>query len=338
MKKHTKESLTFFFAFWLSGFISLTATAQTAAVDWRGIISIGGNHAKVYCNINLKETAELYLQMNALQVTGNLTGKIGSKVYISADDVMRGFVDISGAATGETEIIPEIFPAWDGSRINFVNAKQNGSAFGAFQMQDIETGDFVVQLKYEEDGDNLVWYIEKNKINPCLPLIVQLGNHTLLVNNNSATNGGYKFVYYYWYKNGELLKEGSHADNGGSYYTGGADLDENAEYTAKTIDSEGKHHLSCSYRYVRTILPINVIVYPNPVPRNTKAYIRAETQDLSLLQNASVEIYDIMGRYVGKANISGQTLTSVDLPAKAGIYILIFRAKDYVKNIKVLVE
>jgi len=96
----------------------------------------------------------------------------------------------------------------------------------------------------------LIWYIEKREINPCLPLIVQLGNYTLLVNNNSATNGGYKFDYYYWYKNGILIKEDSHAGNGGSYYTGGADFEANADYTVEAIDSEGNHHFSCPYRYV----------------------------------------------------------------------------------------
>jgi hypothetical protein len=167
---------------------------------------------------------------------------------------------------------------------------------------------------------------------------VQLGNHTLLVNNNSATNGGYKFVYYKWYKDGVLLKEASHANNGGSYYTGGADLDENAEYTAEVIDNAGTHYFSCPYRFALLAAAIHVTAYPNPVPRNAKAYIQAETQDLTLLNDAVVDVYDLVGQYVGKAQINGQTLTSLDLPAKSGVYVLKFRAKDYVKTIKLVVE
>ncbi|MDR0873805.1 MAG: T9SS type A sorting domain-containing protein [Prevotellaceae bacterium] len=284
-------------------------------------------------NLSIKPAGELYIRQNRLDITGNYSGKSGSKIYLSANADKNGFVNISGTVTGETEIIPDIFAAWNGSRIDFVKASQTGSVTSAFQMTDN-----VAQLKYEKQNDYLLWYIEKTKIDLCLPLIVQLGNHTLLANNNSATNGGYKFASYAWYKNGQLLQEDAHADNGGSYYTGGADLDEDAEYAVTATDSEGKHYFSCPYRFAPMALPINVTVYPNPLPRNAKAYIQAETQDLSLLQDARVDIYDMLGQYVGKANINGQTLTSVNFPSKTGIYILKFRAKDYVRNIKITVE
>jgi hypothetical protein len=63
-----------------------------------------------------------------------------------------------------------------------------------------------------------------------------------------------------------------------------------------------------------------------------------ETQDLTLLDNAVVEIYDLTGQYIGKAQISGQTLTSLDLPNKSGLYVLQFRAKDFIQTIKLIVE
>jgi len=218
-----------------------------------GKAAIGDEPVLVSGNLNVKSGGELYLKTSTLNLTGNYSGESGSKIYLSANPGKNGFMDISGTATNETEIIPDIFSGWDGSRMDFVKAKQDGSITGAFQMDDIQADDGVVQLKYEQQAGSLIWYIEKTKFDepePCLPLIVQLGNHTLLVNNNSMANGGYKFVYYYWYKDGQLLKEGTHAENGGSYYTGGADLETGADYTVEAIDSEGNRHFSCPHRFV----------------------------------------------------------------------------------------
>jgi hypothetical protein len=310
-----------------------------ASAQWLyGKATIGDAPVSISGNLNLKSGGELYLHESTLNLTGNYSGESGSEIYLTVNPDAHGFMNISGTATNATEIIPEIFPAWNGSRIDFVKARLNGSITGAFHMEDITENDHIVQLKHELQSSVLIWYIEKTEINRCLPLIVQLGNHTLLVNNNSATNGGYKFVYYYWYKNGISIKADSHANHGGSYYTGGADLDENAEYTVDVIDSNGNRHTACPYRYVPTTLPITVTAYPNPVQRSTRAYIQVETPDLSLLEDATVDIYDMLGQHIGTSAVNGQTLTPVYIPSKTGVYILKFKAKDYVKTIKMLVE
>jgi hypothetical protein len=332
LKKILQMSLILLFA----GFQFVQA--QPESVDWQGKISIGGNTTQINCNINLKETGKVYLRADSLQVFGFFSGENGSKVFIPANTDRHSFMDVSGTANGATEIIPELSDGWDGLRIELVKAQSENSFADVFQMQDIETDGFLVQLKNETRSNALVWFIEKTEISPCLPLIVQLGNHTLLANNNAITNGGYRFVHYAWYKNGVLLKEGAHANNGGSYYTGGSDLDENADYTVKVIDGSGVEYLSCPYRFVPPASAINVTAYPNPVPRNAKAYIQAETENITLLQNAVVDIYDMPGQYIGKANMNGQTLTSLNLPAKSGIYILKFRTKDFSKTIKPVVE
>jgi len=328
-----RRLITFISLLFLYLWIILPVSAQQEQTGWQGKISIGENTLSINSQMNLKESGELYLHTGTLQVTGNFTGESGSKVYISSDADTHGFLSISGTATGSTEIIPDIPSSWDGSRMDFVKATLNGSEAFTFQMMNE-----ITELKYEGQGNYLFWYIEKAKTNSCLPLIIQLANHTLLVNNNRDTNDGYEFEYYSWYKNGLLLKEGSQDNNGGSYYTGGADLDENAKYTVVATDNEGKQYLSCPYRFIRMTLPISVTVYPNPVPKNSKVNIRVETEDMSLLNYASVEIYDLLGLYIGKTNFDGQKLISMDLPPKAGIYMLKFKANDYVKNFKVIAE
>lgn len=315
-------------------------TVPVSAQWLYGKAAISNKPVSINGNLSLKSGGELYLEANTLNLSGNYNGESGSKIYLMVNTDTHGFMNISGTATNVTEIIPDFSSDWDGSRIDFVKAKQNGSTADAFRMDDIPIGDGVSQLKYEQQSETLIWYIEKNIPEPesCLPLIVLLGNHTLLVNNNSATNGGYKFVHYYWYKDGILIKEDSHAENGGSYYTGGNALESNANYTVEVVDNAGKHYYSCPYRYSPLTSPINVTVYPNPVLRNATAYIRVETNDLSLLENATVDIYDAMGQYIGKLVINGQTVTSLDMPSKTGIYILKFRTKDYVSSVKLIVK
>jgi len=304
-----------------------------SAQELYGKASLGNSFVQVSGNFFLKSQGELYLQTALLELTGNFTGDSGSKIYLTVNPDTQGFMDISAAARGSSEIIPDISGDWDGLRTNLIKAGKNCSETSAFQMAEDFAG-----LGYESAGNFLFWYIEKIQPASCLPLIVQLAGHTLLVNNNSATNGGYRFVYYRWYRDGRLLKEDSHEDNGGSYYTGGEELDERAEYTVEMTDSEGKRHVSCPYRFVRSDSPIHVSVYPNPVSRNTQAYIQVGTSDVLLMENASFEIYDFMGRFIRKMNIGHQTLAPLDLPAKPGIYMLKFRAKDCQKNIKVIVE
>jgi hypothetical protein len=330
------------YLFKISIILFIFLSTVPASAQWLyGKAAIGDAPVSISGNLNLKPGGELYLRASTLNLTGNYSGESGSEIYLTVNTDAHGFMDISGTATNETEIIPDIFSGWDGSRIDFVKAKQGGSLCDAFRMKDILINDFLAQLQYGQQGGALIWYIEKTKPDEpgsCLPLIVQLGSHTLLANNNSATNGGYKFIYYYWYKNGQLLKGDLHAEHGGSYYTGGADLETDADYTVEVIDSEGKHLFSCPYRYISPVSPVNVTAYPNPAQRSAKAYIQVETSDIALLQDAVVEIYSGTGQYAGKAYINGQAITAVDLPAEAGVYILKFRAKDYVTNIKLIVK
>ena len=96
--------------------------------------------------------------------------------------------------------------------------------------------------------------------------------------------------------------------------------------------------VSCPYRYVPSELPMNVTVYPNPVQRNAKVYIQVETHDLSLLENAVVDVYDTTGQHIGRLALNGQPVTSLDMPLKTGFYILKFSATESVLNVKLIVE
>ncbi|MDR1583080.1 MAG: T9SS type A sorting domain-containing protein [Prevotellaceae bacterium] len=320
--------------------VSLLLPAQTVQTAWHGKISIGDSPVVMNGDMALQSDGELFTNDGRLEITGNYRGESGSKVFChvpAGTQDLSLFLDVSGSAGGSTEIIPEIDAQWDGSPVELVKAKRDNADDGVFYIQPAipDCGDYYVQLQHRTDGNRSFWSVAGTRT---LPLIRQLHNHTLLVNNNRDTNGGHSFTYYKWYRDGQPLKEGSHTEYGGSYYTEGSSLDEDAVYMVEVTDTDGMRYFSCPYRYVPVALPINVLVYPNPVLRNSKATVQVETSDLSLLNDASVEIYDLLGQLTGRTDISGQTLSSVAMPAKTGIYILKFRAKDYTKTVKVVVK
>jgi hypothetical protein len=318
----------------------ISAKAQTVFSCWNSQIGIGDNPVLMHGDMVLESGGELYTGNGRLEITGSYRGIPGSKVFRSitagTGDISR-FLYISDGAEGSTEIIPEMDANWDGSPVELVKAKQNDPDAGVFYIRPLmpDCGEYYVQLQHEVNENHSLWSVTGTRT---LPLIKQLRNHTLLVNNNPLTNGGHNFTYYKWYRDGQLLKEGSHDEYGGSYYTGGASLDADAVYTVEATDADGKQYFSCPYQYIPFASSIHVSVYPNPVSRNVTAYIQAETQDLSLLKDAVVDIYDLTGQYAGQTEINGQSVTPLDLPAKQGIYLLKFRAKDFIQTIKLIVE
>jgi hypothetical protein len=317
-------------------FIQVQATPSL----WQGKISTGDGPVLMHGDMVLESDGELYTGNGRMEITGRYRGIPGSRIFChlaaETEDTSR-FLDISDGAEGFTEIIPGMDTNWDGSPIELVIAKQNSPDAGVFYVQPLmpDCGDYYVQLQHTTNENHSLWSVTGTRT---LPLIRQLRNHTLLVNNNPLTNGGHNFTYYKWYRDGEVLKEGSHDEHDGSYYTGGASLDADAVYTVEAIGADGKHYFSCPYQYVPFASSVNVSAYPNPVPRNAAAYIRVETQDLPLLKDAVVDTYDLTGQHTGKTAINGQSVTPLDLPAKPGVYVLKFRAKDFVQTIKLTVE
>jgi len=315
-------------------------SAQAIQTRWHGKISIGERPALMNGDMILEADGELHTGGGKLSITGGYRGETGSRIFhdvtIETGDISR-FMDISGSAEGSTEIIPAMDARRDGLPVDLIRAKKDGSDAAVFHIKPVmpDCGDCYVQLKHKTAGDYSFWSVMGTKT---LPLIKQLSSHTLLVNNNASTNGGHSFSYYRWYRDGQLLKENAHSEYGGSYYTGENALDADATYSVEATGTDGNLYFSCPYRYIPQALAVGVTVYPNPVPRYTQANIRVETVDLSLLKDASVEIYDMLGRLVGKTALNGQTLTTVNFPPKQGIYLLKFRAKDNIEDIKVTVE
>jgi hypothetical protein len=197
--------------------------SRTLFSHWHGKISIGNHSVRMHGNMVLAPDGELYTGSGRLEITGRYRGEPGSKIfrYVAAEtqDVSR-FLDISDGTEGFTEIIPEMDAHWDGSPIELIRAKQDNPDASVFYIKPVmpDCGEYYVQLQHQTNEGHSLWSVTGTRT---LPLIKQLRSHTLLINNHFDTNGGNHFDYYRWYKDGQLLKEGSHDGHGGSYYTGG---------------------------------------------------------------------------------------------------------------------
>lgn len=174
----------------------------------------------------------------------------------------------------------------------------------------------------------------------CRPVILQKKNHTLVVDNNSNSNGGYNFVYYEWYKNDELIHKGAYgADLGGIYNTGGSNLNPSDTYYAIATDQNGRKHRTCNYNPVIYTYGTHVKAYPNPTTTASPVIVvDVETDNEELLENGVIITYNTAGQYLGQVRTAGHRITAVELPPVTGVYILKFVSDDFEKEIKIIVQ
>ena len=77
--------------------------------------------------------------------------------------------------------------------------------------------------------------------------------------------------------------------------------------------------------------------YPNPVGVGQTLYLKTDTDD-RLLQNAVIEVYDILGRHIGHYPIQGH-ITAVNVKYTTGIYVFVLKCNDkYRKEVKIMVK
>jgi hypothetical protein len=333
-----KNQLNYFFGWLVVMMWAISPTsAQTTSADWYGKVSIG-NSMSVHSDVTVHSQSELFLNAHnatdTLTVFGNYFGISGAKVYLSAtDNANHNFLHLSGTANGTTELTPDLSDTWDGSDMDLVKAKHSEST--AFCMPALGFQGCTARLNYRQEGEISIWYLTKS-----LPLIKQLGNHTLLANNNEGTNGGHSFVYYYWYQDGELIHQGSQEEYGGSYYTGGNALNSESQYEVETVDDAGKHYYSCPYRSVPSSIATRVNAYPNPAGSNGNYQVTVEitTDSPILLDKAVVEIYNYAGQYIDTVQLQGKRNAIINMPKIAGAYLLKFRSQGWETELKIIVQ
>jgi hypothetical protein len=156
-------------------------------------------------------------------------------------------------------------------------------------------------------------------------------NNTLSVINNPANNGGYSFVSYRWFRDGQIFSTAQWWSAGAQ----GESLDTAHTYQVEAVTTDGKTLLTCPAHII--LRSANVIGYPNPVGSGQLLYIEADLDD-ALLRGAVIEVYNPAGTRVDILKVQGR-LTPVDIRYSAGSYIFVLKSADgLTKELRIIVK
>jgi hypothetical protein len=157
-------------------------------------------------------------------------------------------------------------------------------------------------------------------------------NNTLLINNNPKTNGGYRFVAYQWFKDGELVGE-EQAYSAGSRSL----LDSHSVYHGIVTTEDGQEIHVCPMEIAQGIAQ-SIQLYPNPVRFGGATTLSVSSPD-AVLKGLPVKIYNLKGQLVHTVYMDGD-ITTFELPQsmQSGMYIAVFELAGQQQSIKFIVE
>ena len=162
-------------------------------------------------------------------------------------------------------------------------------------------------------------------------LVDQRWDDVVVVNNNPANNGGYKFSTYQWYKNGEMIEGAT-----GQYYQeeGGLEGFYSVELDGvRTSDGAHVHFVTCE-KYFSANASIRVY----PVPANTTQEVTIElNMSEEELEGAILDIYDVRGAHV-KSMSNLTPITKVGNFGAQGTYFgRIITGTNEIKTVKFII-
>jgi hypothetical protein len=139
------------------------------------------------------------------------------------------------------------------------------------------------------------------------------------VNNNAETNGGYNFVSYKWFKNGEVV-------GNMQYYSAGKNvtdhLDANAGYMVEVMTDKGEVLHTCEAKPVLENFQ-SFVLYPNPVKAGELITVDTGSEEV---RNGELYVYSISGTLVYRQEVKG-AISTFRLN-KPGTYVLKLAMND----------
>jgi hypothetical protein len=148
-------------------------------------------------------------------------------------------------------------------------------------------------------------------------VVIQRWNNTLLINNNPATNGGYMFASYQWYRNGEAI-----AGATAQHYSAGnkaTDLLGDAPYHAALTTATGEPLRTCPAQPA-AMAQGNLTAYPNPLRSGNILHLEPG-MDAASLEGAEVLVYSLTGKLLLRQKAAGNPV-ELRLHLPMGIYIV----------------
>ena len=135
-------------------------------------------------------------------------------------------------------------------------------------------------------------------------------------------NGGYDFVAFQWYKNGEPLTDEN------SYYLHQV-LEAGAEYSVLLTDSAGMQQMSC---------PLVIAAKGPEISVAPTLITKRQPVRCNVMQDASVYVYDALGRMIMSTPIA-QGETYLRMPAIQGVYLMKVVLQDKKeRNVKIIIK
>ena len=165
-------------------------------------------------------------------------------------------------------------------------------------------------------------------------IVIQKYNNVLLINNNPATNGGYRFTAFNWYKDGVLIGTGQ-------YYSVGDNasdqLDLNTKYSVEIETEDGDVLRTCDF----TVSYSNIFslkVAPNPV-RSGSTIDVTTTYTTDMLSDLMISVRNLYGVEVMQ-EMSGSNNSRITLPSSLtpGTYVVSTKAGGVELSAKIIVQ
>lgn len=155
-------------------------------------------------------------------------------------------------------------------------------------------------------------------------IVINRWDIALTAINNPVNNGGYNFLTYKWYCDGQLV--------GTSQSYSMEEKISGIFYLEVTTD-QGEVLRTCEERI--SLNSNTVKVYPNPVVSGQTVYIETDFAE-ELLKGAVIEIYNLSGVKVKTEKVAGK-VTEVTLDGASGTYLFKLKGQNgLVKDLKII--
>ena len=166
-----------------------------------------------------------------------------------------------------------------------------------------------------------------------LPYLYNLMDVALMINHNEAGSENVHYVWYRWYRDGELVLEGPDKD---SYSEGGSKLN-GCYYLEVATDESLEYWVRSNTVCVGTVgideaEELSFTIAPNPVTYGSVVNVAVEAGNADL-QGAEIHVYDVHGREVLSQKNNGYIVA--ELPS--GMYMVRLTLSDGRTGVKRLI-
>lgn len=186
---------------------------------------------------------------------------------------------------------------------------------------------------FSEDGTKSTkYYVYLDKRFPTKNIVYQKYENVLLVNNNSNTNGGYKFIKYEWYKNNKLIGTQQAYSAGDEY---GMKLDPSSIYHAVLTLANGTKVTTCPIEIILNKKQ-KLTVHPNPVSKNQTLQVHFDDE---ITYDNSYTIYNVIGQLIHQG-VFTEEKKEINLPdtIASGSYFLILKSEGKHQSVQFIVK